>query len=178
MLVIRMTDMEKYYDLISELISSCQGNVQTFLLEADKIDCPLKKKAQIVLKIASARIKSNPEMQKFMESAIDMLTENEPEMEISDHFLCALGYEKIRKYDSALRHYETCIAQLPDSSMKSALTGMKFRVLSKKEKKDDYFDLAAEAFLKAASEEETGWKKKKWETASREMVKQKKLKWE
>ena len=178
MLAIRIMDMEKYYEQISELMNRCQENVPIFLSEVDKIEYPWKKKAQMILKIASAQIKKNPEVEKFMEIAIDILRQNETKMGISDNFLCALGYEKIKKYDLALRYYEKCIEQLPDSSMKSALQGMKFRVLSKNKKRDDYFDLSSEAFLKAASEEETDWKKKKWETAVQEMTRQKKLKWE
>lgn len=178
MLVVKMMDMENDYERIRELMDKCQDDVFFFLHEIDKIECPRTKKIQTILKIASVQIKENPKMQKFMEKALDMLRESENDMQISDNFLCALGYEKIKKYDIALQYYEKCMGQLPDSSMKSALLGMKYRVLSKKEKGGVYFDLAVKAFSKAALEEEIDWKKKKWEAAVQEMTKQKILKWE
>lgn len=170
--------MKKSYEQIRGFMDSCQEDVSIFLNEMDKIDYPQKKKAQMILKIASAQIKKSPEKQKFIEIALNMLTQSENDLQISDAFLCALGYEKIKKYDTAIQYYEKCIDQLPDSSMRSALRGMKFRVLSKKEKKDCYFDLAAENFSKAALQEEKDWKRQKWEVAAQEMVKQKKVKWE
>lgn len=178
MLVVKIMDMKNYYEQVRGFMDSCQEDVSSFLNEMDKIDYPQKKKAQMILKIASTQIKKNPKKQIFIEIALNMLRQSENDLQISDVFLCALGYEKIRKYDIAIQYYEKCIEQLPDSSMRSALWGMKYRVLSKKEKKDCYFDRAVESFSKAALQEETDWKKQKWEVAAQEMVKQKKLKWE
>ena len=112
-----------------------------------------------------------------MEKALQMLEEKSKCLGIQDAFLCALGYEKIENYKKSIAYYEYCIQHLPESSMKSAMLGMKYRVYSKMNPEEQNFDLAIEAFSRAEKEEIISWRKEKWKVAQDEMVLQKERKW-
>ena len=169
-----MIKNEDYINII-QIMDECRGNIPLFLDKIEEMECG--DKAQILLRIGASNIKKNAEMAALIEYGIQMLEDESDASGIENVFLCALGYEKINNYIASLSCFEKCIRQLPDSAMKCALCGMKYRVQSKKDGKLEDFNLSIKAFEKAASKEKLTWRRNKWKEAWQEMIMRKEIGW-
>jgi len=172
-------NMNEDYRLICEIWNESQWDCAKFISRLEKIDC--KDKALILLKMGSSQIKQDKKMAVLMRTGLSMLEEQKEELDISDMFMCAIGYEKLQDFEKALMYYENCIERLPQSAMYWAVIGMKYRVCSKIKCKIEEialaeFDLSIEAFACAEKIEKKSWRKEKWKDAKEEMIHQKERK--
>lgn len=161
---------------LNKLIELSRSGFEKFEIELQKLEGDETKKALSVMNYASKTIKVDASMIPVMKYGIQILLQQE-RLSAFELLNIALGYEKCREYDEALSYYERCESYLPVSALKSAIGGMKCRVLSKKYDKEDYYNQAIAAFELAKEQENVAWKKQKWELACQEMKKQKVMRW-
>ena len=121
-----------------------------------------KKEALILIKQGGEGIKQDKSKATQIYEGItrlQSLSDNDSFVEL----VCAIGYEKMSQFKSAISHYDICIESIPDSSLKYGILGMKCRALAKwEEEKRQYYVLQSAEWYKKAFEIETIPKWKEW----------------
>ena len=101
------------------------------------------------------------------------LLENGQNLDTYDLITIAIAYEKLEKYDLAVKILTYCIDTLTDSPIKNGLQGIMYRNLMKKNKHNKCFEKyktkAIEAFCAALTHETSTTLKEIWDFSSREI---------
>lgn len=119
-----------------------------------------KRESLALIKKGCAEVKRDSSKALLIQQGISKL-KSLPNDDIFNNLICAIGYEKMKKFGEAVSEYDCCISSLPNCSIKYGITGMKYRTLAKGSTSlsNDYVNMAIECYKKAlAAESDYRWK--------------------
>lgn len=126
------------------------------------LDLDSMREALTLIKKGCKEIKLDKSKSYLIVEGLSKLNEQESHNEFV-LLVCAVANERLGMYANALNYYDLCISALPDSSIKFAIEGMKFRLLAKGEYKNREKNIKlARRFFEKASNLENNAQMKEW----------------
>lgn len=129
-----------------------------------------KREALALIKSGCAEVKRDSSKALLIQQGISKL-KSLPDEDIFNNLVCAIGYEKMRKFGEAVSEYDCCISSLPNCSIKYGITGMKYRTMAKESmfSPNNYANMSIECYKNALATESDCRRKKIWDDSIKEV---------